>query len=265
MGALNTVLINVVVGNAFAPQPAPPPPPLPVPQMVVPVRDVYNAVCFALLEDYELRLGILTDSQFIDYLEEAILEFAQQVGLIKKIYTQQTRSAQPQYIIPDDILQVQCGFINAMWIEHVSLDELQNGEFDWAKQYGTPTAYFEDGMPTSRAQLFPIPDYTGTEIQTPQPPFGHYGTFDPGDGNFTVVGSSGPTMPIALTLDDNIPAEIPASFTPYLIYRILWRVASLDGEAKDSQRAAYCLARWNEGISLAQAIMMEAVFSDNAK
>jgi len=216
-----------------------------------------------LLEDFKLVLGILTDQQFLDYLEEAILEFAQQVGMVKKIFTQTVMNAQPVYIIPDDILQVQYGFIGGVFIERTSLDELQNGEFEWAKQSGYPTAWLEDGLPTSRAQLFPIPDYTGTIIHAPRAPFGDYGSFHTDQRNYTVVGSSGPN-PIALTLDSNIPPEVPASFTPYLVYRILYRVLNLDGEAHDSQRSAYCLARWNEGIALAQSIMLEAV-SDNAK
>ena len=231
--------------------------------MVVTVREIYDRICWDLLEDYALILGILTDAQFLDYLEEAILEFAQQTQMVKRIFTQMVLNAQPQYIIPDDILQVQYGFIGGVWIERTSLDELQNGEFQWARQSGYPKAWFEDGLPTSRSQLFPIPDYTGTTIVAAQPPFGDYGNFHTDQRNYTVVGGTGPN-PIALTLDDNIPDVVPASFTPYLIYRIEWRVFSLDGEAHDSQRAVYCLARWNEGIALAQAIMMEAV-SDNAK
>ncbi len=262
MAQYNTILWNE--GTYNTPEaPPPPPPPPPVPGLIVTVREIYNEVAFVMLEDYQLVLGTFTDAQFLDYLEEAILEFAQQCGMVKHIFSQMVLNAQAVYIIPDDILQVQYGFIGGVWIERTSLDELQNGEFQWARRSGYPTAWFEDGLPTSRAQLFPIPDYTGTTIVAPRPPFGDYGSFHTDQRNYTVVGSAGPN-PIALTLDDNVPDVVPASFTPYLVFRILWRVFSLDGEAHDSQRAIYCLARWQEGIALAQSIMMEAV-SDNSK
>ncbi len=261
MGATyNSFLYNTTLYNAetFVPPPIPPEPGDPIP-----VRDIYNRVTYDLLEDLELRLGVLTDQQFLDYLEEAILEFCQQGQAIKKIFTQMVMNAQSQYLIPDDILQVQNCFIGGVYIEQVSLDELQNGEYEWAKKSGMPLSWFEDGLPAGTAQLVPIPDYTGDVILAPQPPFGDYGSFHPEQGNFTCVGGSGPN-PIALTLDDFIPSVIPNSFTPYLVYRIEWRVFSQDGESKDLQRAIYCNARWQEGIALIQAIMTEGML-DNAK
>ncbi len=257
----NSFLYNTSLYNSVAVVPPPIPPD---PGDPVPVREIYNRVAWDLLEDYQLRLGVLTDQEFLDYLEEAILEFCQQTGMVKKIFTQTISAGQSQYIIPDDLLQVQNCFVGGVYINQTNLDELHNaGNPAWATESGMPQQWFEDGLPASRAQLYPIPDYTGDPILAPQPPFGDYGSFHPEQGNFTCVGGSGPN-PIALTLDDFIPSVIPNSFTPYLVYRIEWRVFSQDGETKDIQRAIYCNSRWQEGLALGASIMMEAM-AENAK
>ncbi len=224
-----------------------------------PVRDIYNRVCWDLCEDFQLQLGIVTDAEFLGYLEEAILEFCMQVGLVKKIFTQSIFLSQSQYLIPDDLLKVQAAFVGGVYIERVSLEELYNTGLAWPNEVGPPTSWFADGLPEGTIQLVPIPDLDGTPISGPQPPFGAYGEFLPEDNNLTTVAPAGPTLPLSLTLDSDIPSEVPDSFTPYLVYRVHWRIASMDGEAKDLQRARYCDARWKEGIALGQAIMMEVI------
>lgn len=221
------------------------------------VQDLYQRLSWDFLEDAGLVLGTLTSAQFLHYLEEAVLDFCEQTSLVKKIFTQQIMLAEPQYTIPDDI-RVQACFVGGVYLDHSSIEELYNSEYEWATKVGTPQCWFQDGLPVNKIQLFPIPDYTGTEIEGDTPPIGTYGTFAPTQRNFTAVGSANPTT-LTLALIDNIPSEIPDSFTPYLLYRVMQRVFSLDGEAKDLQRSYYCEARWKEGISIAQAIMMEGM------
>lgn len=229
--------------------------------MATTVNEIYYRVAYDLLEDGNLVLGTVTPGQFLDYLEEAILEFCQQGGLCKKIYTQTILTGQQQYLVPDDILQVQNCFVGGKHIEPTTLEELQNNEYEWAKQSGPTRSWFQDGLPESMVQVFPTPIYDGTLITPPTPtppPFGEYGEFNPTDNNLTTVGSSGPTT-ITPSFGGDIPEEVPDSFTPYLVYRILSRIFSQDGEAKDTQRAIYCNARWLEGMSLAQVIRGEAL------
>lgn len=72
------------------------------------------------------------------------------------------------------------------------------------------------------------------------------------DGNLTVMGAKS-IASTTFTLAEVIPV-IPDSFCPYLGYGVLAKVFATDGEAKDTQRAAYCTARYNEGIMLASAV-----------
>lgn len=225
------------------------------------VQEIYQRVSWDLLENSGLVLGTVTPAQFLDYLAEAILEFCQGAGLVRKIFTQQIFMGQTQYLAPDDILLIQHCFVGGKYIDPTTLEELQNSEYEWPKQSGPPRAWFQDGQPESEIQLFPNPIYTGTAIAGSTPPIGNYDTFAPEENNLTIVGSAGPTT-IAVDLTGNIPPEVPDSFTPYLGYRVLQRIFSTDGEAKDTQRAIYCGARWQEGISLAAAIRGEALMDE---
>ncbi len=223
----------------------------------VTVQSLYQRFCWDLLEDNGLVLGIVTVDQFLDFLQDAILEFCEQVGITKKIFTQTIFLSQAQYPVPDDLLLVQAAFVGGVFIDRVSLEELYNTGEPWPNQVGQPLQWFEDGLPEGYVQLVPIPDFNGTLIAGPDN--GVYDTFAPEESNLTTVATAGPTNMRSITIDDDIPDVIPQSFTPYLLYRVHWRAATLDGEAKDLQRAKYCEARWNEGIALGQAIMLEAV------
>jgi hypothetical protein len=241
----------------------PPVPPTPGPPQRVglPVSEIYQRVCWDLLEDYNLVLGTVTPEQFLDALEQAILDFCQETMMVKQIFTQTIFLAQSQYIVPDDILEPQACFVGGVFLQPTTLEELNNGEYQWARQVGPPRAWFQDGLPVHMIQLFPIPDYTGTVIAGPKPPFGNYGDFFPTQRNLTIVGGAAPLNFTAnpLTLQSNLPGIIPDSFTPYLVYRVLARIFSLDGECHDSQRAIYCQSRFEEGISLGSSVMLEAI------
>jgi len=59
-------------------------------------------------------------------------------------------------------------------------------------------------------------------------------------------------------LSDSIEL-IPDSFVHYILYAIMAETFDQDGELKDSRKAAYCAARYQEGINLANAIVRDAV------
>ncbi len=216
------------------------------------VASIYTQVCIDLLENGGLTLGTVTSAQFLTYLEESVLEFCQQTGMTKKIYTQRIVAGTAQYTVPVDIMQIQCAFIGGKYLQPTSLEELQNGEYEWANQSGSGQQWFQDGLPANTLKVFPKPDISGTAMS------GTYGTFAPTTNNITAVGPAAPTSN-TLALIDNIPAQVPDSFTPYLTYRVLYRIFSTDGECQDQQRAYYCNARWQEGIGLAQSIMGEVM------
>lgn len=226
--------------------------------MSVAVQSIYDRVTYDMLENGGLVLGTVTSAQFLTYLEEAVLEFCQQAGLVRKIYTQRVIAGTAQYAAPVDVMQIQCAFVGGKYIQPTSTEELQNSEYEWSSKSGPPQSWFADGMPANQIKLFPNPDTSGTVFS------GTYGTFLPANNGLTVVGPAGPTTN-TLTLLGDIPEEVPDSFTPYLTYRVLYRVFSTDGEAKDLQRAYYCDARWKEGVALAQAIMNDLLEERGSK
>lgn len=72
------------------------------------------------------------------------------------------------------------------------------------------------------------------------------------DGNLTVMGPKSIDS-TTFTLAQVIPV-LPDSFCIYLAFGVLAKIFSMDGECKDQQRAAYCAARYMEGISLCAAV-----------
>ena len=72
------------------------------------------------------------------------------------------------------------------------------------------------------------------------------------DGNLSILGAQSISS-VAFALGDVIPS-IPDSFTPYLSYGVLAKIFSMDGECRDIQRAAYCSARFQEGVNAAASV-----------
>ncbi len=228
--------------------------------MSVSVQSIYDQVCYDLLEDSVsgpgMILGITTQQEVLDYLGQIVMDFLRQTGIIQGIFTQKVQAGVSQYLIPNTMAWTYYGFIDAKIIERVDLfsDYLLG---NWTRKPGYPKAWHQDGLPIKTAEVVPAPNWNGADpVPTPNiPPFGNYGSFNPGDRNFTLIGSlisPNETWTIGQTLD-----TIPDTFTPYLSFGILSRIFSMDGEAKDNQRALYCQSRYEEGVILAKAILWE--------
>lgn len=83
------------------------------------------------------------------------------------------------------------------------------------------------------------------------------------DMNLTIVGTLGLST-YTFGIDDAIPI-VPDSLCPYLVYGVLQRIWSADGETKDMQRATYAQARFTEGINLCAAITGALLMVDARK
>jgi hypothetical protein len=108
-------------------------------------------------------------------------------------------------------------------------------------------------------EVFPNPSFTGVAYPPPTAPQvvpGSYGTFAPADRNLTVVGTAG-TLKSSFAMGDTIP-NVPDTFTVYLGYGIMKRIFRKDGDTKDNQRAAYCEARFLEGVNLCKAFLAQS-------
>jgi hypothetical protein len=224
------------------------------------VQDVYDVVCRRLGEPGALSLGLCTTAQFLSYFGETINEFLQETRLSKCIFTQMIRAGFSEYIIPDRQAFVEHAMVNSRMIERTHLEELDLLGFEWRRKPGVPDRWHEDGLPIKTVELVPCPNYTGTPIAGPMPPFGVYDTFGVDDRNLTTVGAQIPTT-TAWVLGDTIP-YVPASMIQYLGWGVLKRILSGSDELKDAQRSMFCDARLQEGISLCRAIMRDELRDD---
>ena len=215
--------------------------------MSVTVQQVYNDVCAAMLEPNGFILGIVTPQGFLDYFREILLTWYEQVALVQNVCVQTLTSGTAQYAFPDDIINPQDAFWGARALNRTSLQELDQFEYAWNGRSGPPDRWRDDSLPPKTVAVFPTPSQTGA-VYSPK-----YGQFYPADRNLALVGTYGTTK-TSFSLADTIP-NVPDSFTAYLGYGVMAKIFSTDGEAKDMQRAAYCSARFQEGVSLARAML----------
>lgn len=228
------------------------------------VSDIYNLVCEALCEPYRdglangLELGIFTEQEFLDLFAVVLLDFLNKTGISKTIFTQQVTFNTSQYVSPPDIIDLQACFVAGIYIDHATLPELDDWIYGWKTMMGQPEYWHEDGLPVKTIELALTPNYTGSSYTIPvgpsyQPPFGEYDVFcTPTNGNLTMVGTTG-LLTDTFALDDVIPV-VPDSLCYGLFYGIMAEVFTNNSECRDEQRAAWCMARYQESVSLAAAV-----------
>ena len=233
-------------------------------------QDVYDALCYDVLEDGGLVLGILTLSQFFDLLNLSLLDFFTRGELFRRIYTQSIMAGQAVYSVPDDILTVSDVFVGGKWIPRATQAELNNKLRDWRRKPGPPQYFYEDGLPIKSIGLAPTPDQNSETIigvDFPDAPFAIYDSFsatvstisgpvlqNPAQHRgLSIVGVQGSFTTVS-ALTDPLPL-IPDEFSlAYLIFSIEERIYSSDSELKNQQAALYCQAQWKECLGVCEAI-----------
>jgi hypothetical protein len=226
----------------------------------VTVQEIYDQVCYALLEDGGLVLGVFTEAAFLEALAVVLLDFSQRASLDKHIFTEMVNAGVSEYIVPDVLMEPEMCFIGGRLIEKVSEADLTAGHLDWRMQWGVPRQWHEDNLDTKRLQVFPKPDYNGTNIAGSTALIGKYNDWFPSERNLTMVGPAAPSK-VAWTLTDTIDG-VPNSFSNYIVYGILAQVFSAEAETRDVQRAMYCRTRFEEGIALANALAREDLLEE---
>jgi hypothetical protein len=215
--------------------------------MATTIQSLVDRVSNDLLEPNPpgLLTGLITQQQILDYISLAITEFLRDSGLIQTIATQQITAGVSQYQIPDQITDARYVFMDGRIIEQVDLSS-SYVLGHWQKN-GVPKAYHQDGLPLKTLELVPPPTTTGAAAIA--------GSFQPGGRNLTLVGTSLASKEQWL-IGDNLDT-IPDTFTGYIIFGVLFKIFSADGECKDQQRAMYAKARWDEGILISRSILLE--------
>jgi hypothetical protein len=215
--------------------------------MATTIQSLVDRVSNDLLEPRPpgLITGLVTQQQILDYIGLAVTEFLRDSGLIQTISTQRINAGVSQYQIPDLMTEARYAFVDGKIIEQV--DFFSNYLQGHWQRPGPTRVYHQDGLPIKVLELIPPPATTGAVVVP--------GSFQPGGKNLTLVGpslSSKEQWLIGDTLD-----TIPDSFTGYIVYSVLEKIFSADGETKDQQRAMYCQSRVQEGILLARSILLE--------
>ncbi len=230
------------------------------------VNQVYQIVCRTLLEPNGFVLGVFSEARFLDALAVVLLDWAQRTGLTKHIYTEMISAGVSEYIVPDAIMEPQLCFVGGKLIEKTTDAELNQNHFEWKRQWDVPRQWHEDSLAPKRIELYPIPNYNGTNIPGGQPPYGKYvdgsgnPDFFPSERNLTIVGPAAPSKN-TWALGDTLDA-IEDCFVHYLAYGILAQIFSADGETKDVARGHYARARYEEGVSLAKALAAEELLDE---
>ena len=261
------------------------------------VQDVYTMVAEVLLEPQGLVTGVYTEAQFLEDFREVLWDFVQQTGLVKALICLPTVSGTAEVLLPDYAMNAEEAMFSGNYLHYTTALEMDNLIPRWRSETGVPKRWHDDRLPVKTIGLQPKPNADGGEIawtaplygtisstsgatefslaysapiygtfsifsgpifvETTTPVYGTFGTLVPDSRNVTIIS---PVKPMQRTyvLTDGIDI-IPDSFLQYLKYGVLAYVFGRDGETRDKLREQYCQARYSEGISLAQAISMEAL------
>lgn len=240
------------------------------------VQSVFSTVSYVMLEDAGLSLYV-TQQDFLDIFRTVLLDWFEKTALVENVFTQTLYAGQAQYTFPDDVVNPTEAYWAGRYLQNTSLRELDQYEWSWSTRTGPPERWRMDSLAPKQMQVFPIPTVTGATygsiswgsltnaqwatltnvewVGMADSANSQYGGFYPADRNLTLIGTAG-TLASSFSFGSTIP-NVPDAFVPYLGYGVLANIFSTDGEAKDPQRAAYCQARFNEGINLARAYMAQ--------
>jgi hypothetical protein len=254
-----------------------------------------------LLEPFPVCLitGTLTETQFIQFLSEAVDEFQSVGGLDVRLISQMIHFGYglgaTAYTEPDQLTSIRAVMANNKLISSATADSLDCLLRNWRViAPGQPRYWHEDRLPMNTMEIVPTANYEGYNYAvtgggsfygtlsaaatlTSNVPF--YGvissttgpTFFCSAGDYGTISSLYPSD-LNLTMIGDYRADstqiigltsyiftIPSLFQDYLMYGVLALTCATNSELKDTPRAKYFAARWTEGLNLAKMISDEAV------
>lgn len=268
------------------------------------VRDLYTAITITLLERGGFSLGLVTDTQFLSYYTEVMLDFFDQTEIVKTLVVLIQQFGVEDYMTPNYMGSAEHVISRGQSLFQSSESDIANAGREWRSQVKQPRAWRQDKGNMRKVSVFPLPSISGNEVGITGgvPLFGTIsavlnqndiniqcsgqllGTIGSEQGAVALI-PSGPFFGTIATLKcsksnlsvigpaslfntnpglDTLIEWIPDSFALYIGYGILAKIFSMDGECKDEIRRRYCRARYEEGIAIGQTIMAEAMEQQEA-
>ena len=239
--------------------------------MAVTGRDIYSLICFDTWQDTGLTMGIFTDAQFLEFLNQAIAEFLKENCPEVLINTQTVMGGQSQYAVPDLMQRVDLAFLGGVYLEPSTAADLFTGARDWRTEQDTPARWHSDELTPDTVELAPLPVTNSLFVPGPNEPDLPHSQ----DGGFSITDASNVVQPpdvhgaLALvgpvgfqplaTLDDPIPVMAADFALAYLGFGVLKRIYSGDNELKDNARAEWAAQEFQEGMMILKGISNEAM------
>lgn len=184
--------------------------------------------------------GLWTQAEILGYANQRQDRFLKETKISCSWLNTPMNAQVPQQDLPDGWLATRNAFAvsagTALPLSPVSRREADLLGADWATNAGTPQWYISEEWATRQISLVPAPQISGV--------LHLYAA---------LVGQALDRSGIALSAPDECQ--------PYLYYGILADMFGKQGRAYDQPRAAYCEARFAEGIALSQALLKSVVIS----
>ena len=129
----------------------------------IPVNDIYLTFCGRINEPPALQLGIITESQFLEYLQDAINDFCRDTGIAKVFVTQPIEFSVPRYTTPDCQISIEALLVQGRFKPRTNIESLDNSRFRWRQQLGPVDVWHEDGLPINTVSLVAKPNWSGAQ------------------------------------------------------------------------------------------------------
>lgn len=184
--------------------------------------------------------GLWTRAEILGYLNNRQDRFLKETLLITSWLATPVIPQQAQQDLPEGWLATRNAFITEAGhtypLAPTTRKEADNILPGWESDYGRSLWYLSEEIATRQFSLVPSP-LTGGVLHL----------FAALVGN--VLDGTG------------IELTVPDECEPYLMYGVLAEMFGKQGRAYDQPRAAYCEARYAEGVQLAQALLKSVVLS----
>lgn len=133
--------------------------------MATQIGTIYLQVCDAILEDPGVTvIGLMSVTDFFNYLNDTIQDFVSRTGLYKRIYNIPGEFGIASYAEPNSEMDVHALAYDDNYIYRTSGWYLDNLESEWSKQTGIPERWREDEVPPKTIQIEPIPNIQSWEV-----------------------------------------------------------------------------------------------------